>query len=177
MHDNRVLIEQRLARALTRIRPECYADPRPLEISMWAPAGEPVPADLAFDASYQSVQIGDMWGSPWGTSWFRLRGTVPAEWAGQRVEALIDLGFDVVRTGFHAEGLVYGRARQPIKGLNPQTQWVCIGDPVLGEQSVELYVEAAANPMVLGFGASAFQPTPFGDRVTAGDEPLYRLTR
>src|SRR5215467_9476860 len=177
MHDNRVLIEQRLARMLTRIRPECHAEHTPLDVSMWAPVGEPVAVDVAFDASYQAMRVGDSWGPPWGTAWFRFAGAVPAKWAGQRVEALIDLGFDVARTGFHAEGLVYGADRRPVKGLNPQTQWICVGDPVAGGETVDLYVEAAANPMILGTGAGAFRPTPLGDRATAGDEPLYRLSR
>jgi alpha-mannosidase len=47
----------------------------------------------------------------------------------------------------------------------------------LGNEAVELYVEAAANPMILGRGTAAFRPTPLGDRDTAGTRPQYRLTR
>jgi len=177
MHDNRVLIEQRLARALTRIQSACYAEHRALEVAIWAPVGEPVPVDEALRANFRPFRVGDAWGPPWGTAWFRLRGVVPPEWSGQCVEALVDLGFDTTRTGFHAEGLVYGADGQAIKGLNPQTQWVRVGDPVAGGEAVEWYVEAAANPMILGRGADAFRPTPLGDRDTAGDEPLYRLSR
>ena len=31
----------------------------------------------------------------------------PADWAGKRVEALVDLGFDINMTGFQCEALAY----------------------------------------------------------------------
>src|SRR5215475_5594748 len=177
MHDDHVLIERRLARSLDRIWPAVYSGRHDLDVAMWAAPGEPVPATEALRAAYEPVRVGDAWGPPWGTAWFKITGSVPAEWAGRCVEAVIDVGFDVTRTGFHAEGLVYDASGRPLKALNPRTDWVRIGDPVLGGEAVELYVEAAANPMILGRGAAAFRPTPLGDRETAGTRPLYRLAR
>ena len=100
---------------------------------------------------------------------------MPPAWAGRTVEAVIDIGFDVDRTGFHAEGLVYRSDGSPVKGLNPRTQWVRVAEPADGGEPVELYIEAAANPSILA--EDDFLPTPLGDRATAGDEPLYRLER
>ena len=173
MHDEHALIEQRLRRTLGRIGP--YSARAALDVAVWPVPGEPVPVAEALSSAYAPVRIGDRWGPPWNTTWFRLTGTVPAEWAGLTVEAVVDIGFDVDRTGFHAEGLVYRRDGSPVKGLNPRTQWVRVGEPAHGGEPVEMYIEAAANPSILADGH--FSPTPLGDPSTAGDEPLYRLER
>src|SRR5664279_5848987 len=114
MHDDHLLIERRLARTLQRIGEAVYSDRVPIELAGWDVPGEPVPVTDGLKATYLPVQIGDRWGPPWGTTWFRLRGTVPHAWAGHVVEALLDIGFDVRRTGFHVEGLVYDPAGQPV---------------------------------------------------------------
>ena len=171
MHDDHVLIEQRLRRALGRITPAVYSDRAALDVAVWAAPGEPVPVSEGLRAPYVSAQVGDRWGPPWNTTWFQLRGQAPSVWMDRTVEAVFDVGFDVDRTGFHAEGLVYRADGSPVKGLNPRTQWV----RVPADEPVELYVEAAANPSILADGH--FRPTPLGDRETAGDEPLYRIER
>jgi alpha-mannosidase len=171
MHDDHVLIEQRLRRTLGRLATAVYSARSGLDVAAWPVAGEPVPVAAALSAEYSPVRVGYKWGPPWGTTWFRLTGTVPAEWAGRIVEAVIDIGFDVERTGFHAEGLVYRADGTPVKGLNPRTSWVRVPH----DQPVELFVEAAANPLIVADGN--FWPTPLGDRATAGEEPLYRLGR
>ncbi len=58
-----------------------------------------------------------------------MTGTVPKEWAGKTVEAILDLGFDENMPGFQCEGLVYRPDGHPVKGLNPRNQWVRIGAP------------------------------------------------
>jgi alpha-mannosidase len=177
VHDDHVLIEGRLARLLQRIEDAVYSDRMPLELARWDAPGEPVPLARGLAADYRAVRVGDAWGPPWGTTWFRLLGTVPREWAGRTIEAVFDPGFDVMRTGFHVEGLVYDRRGEPVKGLNPRNQWIRIGDPVNGGDPVELYVEAASNPLLLGGGGYDFRPTPLGDPQTAGLEPRYRIQR
>ncbi|HEY3087725.1 MAG TPA: glycoside hydrolase family 38 C-terminal domain-containing protein [Jatrophihabitantaceae bacterium] len=170
MHDDHVLIEQRLRRMLARIHRSVYSQRVPLDVAAWPVAGEPVPVAQALAAPYAPVRVGDSWGPPWSTTWFRVTGAAPADWTGRPVEALVDIGFDVNRTGFHAEGLVYGADGSPVKGLNPSTQWVRVPD----DQPVELYIEAAANPLILS-PDNLFWPTLLGDRDTAGSQPLYRL--
>ncbi len=172
MHEDHRLIEGRLLRALGRLR--IYSASVPLEIAAWPVEGEPVPVAEGLAGAYRPVREAEWWGRPWGTTWFRVTGAVPEGWAGRTVEALIDLGFDPLRTGFSAEGLVYRTDGSPIKGLNPRTQWVRIAAPARGGERVELYVEAASNPVIIPDGVN-FWPTPLGDPVTAGDEPLYRL--
>src|SRR5262245_27454219 len=94
VHDDRTMVEARLDRVLSeRIRPAIRSARVPLSVEAWEVPGEPVPAAEAAKASYAPFAIGAPWGRPWGTTWFRMAGTVPAEWAGARVEAVLDLGF------------------------------------------------------------------------------------
>jgi alpha-mannosidase len=170
MHDDRQLIEDRLSRVLReRIRPAVYSHALPLAVEAWnSPAGPVPPAD-GLAAEYSPASVGDRWGPPWGTTWFRFTGQVPAGWAGRTVEAVIDLGFGQDGPGFAAEGLAYQPDGTPVKGLHPRSRWLRIGDPVRGGEQVVFNVEAAANPKIEG------PVTPLGDPRTAGDEPLYRL--
>src|SRR5919112_5149977 len=172
MHDDRVLVERRIARVLgERLRPAVYPEDVPLTVEVWHAPGEPVPVSEGLKAPYSPMRPGDPWGPAWGTSWFHVTGTVPESWTGRTVEAVIDLGFTVDRPGFSAEGLVHRPDGSVIKGLNPTNIWVRIGEPARGGEDIDLYVEAASNPLIEGAG------TPMGDVRTAGDEPLYRVRR
>ncbi|MGW4801947.1 alpha-mannosidase, partial [Nonomuraea sp. NPDC004297] len=176
MHDDRELVEARLKRVLDeRIRPAIYPESVPLEVAVWHAPDEPVPVAEGLAATPEPISVGQTWGRPWGTSWFTVTGTVPEEWAGRIVEAILDLGFDADKPGFQCEGLVYRPDGTPVKGLNPRNQWVRLGSPAEGGEEVRLHVEAASNPIILMHGA--FLPTPMGDKETAGADPLYRLTR
>ncbi|MFD9594517.1 alpha-mannosidase [Kitasatospora sp. NPDC059973] len=176
MHDDRSLVESRLKRVLEeRIRPALYPESVPLEVTVWTAPGEPVPVAEGLAAPRTPIAVGDAWGAPWSTSWITVAGTVPEAWAGRTVEALIDLGFDANMPGFQCEGLVYRPDGSPVKGLNPQNQWVRIAAPAAGGEQVLLHVEAAANPVILDY--HPFLPTELGDKDTAGDRPQYKLAR
>lgn len=172
MHDDRLLVEGRLERALRQfIRPAQYTDRVPLTLSVWHAPGEPVPVAEALKASYAPFETGTEWGSPWSTSWFRLRGQVPDAWRGRRVEVVVDPGFTGDGPGFQAEGLVYDASGVPLKGVHPRNRHVTVAAPAQGGEPVHLLLEAAANPAVL----RDFEPTPLGDVLTAGDRPIYRF--
>ncbi|SEN94120.1 alpha-mannosidase [Actinacidiphila rubida] len=172
MHDDRRLVEDRLERVLReRIRPAVHALSVPLEVHLWHAPGEPVPVAEGLAAPYEPAQVGEVWGRPWGTTWFRLTGAVPAAWAGRHVEAVVDLGFGEDHPGFSAEGLVYRPDGTAVKGLHPRSQSVRVTAGAEGGEAVLLYVEAAANPMIAG------PVTALGDTATAPPEPLYRLRR
>ncbi|NUL02850.1 alpha-mannosidase [Streptomyces lunaelactis] len=176
MHDDRSLVEARLRRVLDeRIRPAVYPQSVPLQVAVWIAPGEPVPVAEGLAGVPEPIAVGDAWGAPWGTSWFRVTGTVPAEWAGKTVEAILDLGFDENMPGFQCEGLVHRPDGSPVKGLNPRNQWVRIGAPVAGGEEVQLHIEAASNPVILGY--PPFVPTRLGDKETAGTDPQYKLAR
>lgn len=174
MHDDRKLTEARLERVLReRVWPAVHGPSVPLEVSRWDAPGEPVPALEGINAPHTPAAAGDAWGPAWGTTWFRFRGRVPQEWAGRTVEAVLDLGFDANMPGFQAEGLVHRPDGTVVKGLNPRNAWVRLPGT---ETEVDLHVEAAANPVILG--NPPFQPTDLGS-APAGPEgaPLYRLAR
>ncbi|MGW7415903.1 alpha-mannosidase, partial [Streptomyces sp. NPDC054863] len=176
MHDDRGLVEARLKRVLDeRIRPAVYPVSVPLEVAVWDAPGEPMPVQEGLAAEPKPVAVGDMWGKPWGTSWFTVTGTVPEEWAGRHVEAILDLGFDENMPGFQCEGLVYRPDGTPVKGLNPRNQWVRIGAPAEGGEKVELRIEGASNPVLLDY--HPFLPTQLGDIETSHSNPLYKIER
>ncbi|MFF2378457.1 alpha-mannosidase [Streptomyces xiamenensis] len=172
MHDDRSIVEDRLRRVLDeRVRPAVHRDPVPLTVERWDAPGEPVPVAEALAAPYAPCAgAGERWGPAWGTTWFRVTGSVPRGWAGRSVEAVLDLGFDRGMPGFQCEGLVHLPDGTVVKGLNPDNSWVRLADSAAGGEEVVLYVEAAANPIL-----NDPRPTRQGDVRTAGDEPLYRL--
>ncbi|MEV6109495.1 glycoside hydrolase family 38 C-terminal domain-containing protein [Streptomyces sp. NPDC051940] len=176
MHDDRTLVESRLKRVLEeRIRPAVYPESVPLTAGIWTAPGEPVPVAEGLAAPRTPAAAGDRWGAPWGTSWITVSGTVPEHWAGRTVEAILDLGFDRNMPGFQCEGLVYRPDGSPVKGLNPDNQWVRVAAPATGGEKVELHIEAASNPVILDY--HPFLPTGLGDKDTAGTEPQYRIER
>ena len=147
-----------------------------MTVTGWDAPGEPVPFSEAVEQTYDPVEIGSKWGRPWGTTWLRIAGEVPASWRsagglpdGTSVELVVDLGF-AAGPGFQAEGLAYRPDGTIIKAVSPLNHYV----PLDPEAPVDLYVEAAANPDV---AHSDFDPTPYGDLATAGRAPLYTLRR
>lgn len=176
MHDDTSLTVGRVKRVLEeRVRPAIHSASVPLEVAAHQLPGEPIaPAD-GRGLDFQPAAVGELWGPAWGTTWFKLTGRVPADWAGRRVEALIDLGFDVNMTGFQCEALAYRPDGTPIKSINPRNQWVPIAEAAAGDEPVELYLEGASNPVLLDY--HPFLPTQEGDILTSSKEPLYRLRR
>ncbi|MFI1060733.1 alpha-mannosidase [Streptomyces spororaveus] len=173
MHDDRSITEHRLRRVLTeRVRPAVHSRAVPLTVERWEAPGEPVPVAEGLAADYEPCAIGDPWGPAWGTTWFKVTGTVPADWAGRTVEAVLDLGFDRMMPGFQCEGLVHRADGGEVKALNPYNDWVRVADRAEGGERVEWYVEAASNPVLVDHAA-----TYEGDLPTSGDQPLYRLAR
>ncbi|TKA10316.1 alpha-mannosidase [Actinacidiphila oryziradicis] len=174
MHDDRRITETRIRKLLDRvIRPALHSETHPLALSAWAVDGEPVPVAEALKADYQPFVLGSSWGGPWSTTWLRARAQVPQSWAGRRVEAVFDLGFDISRgPGGQAEGLVHDAHGSPMQGLHPYHRSVLLTQSATGGDQVDLLVELAANPWIVG---SAGRNTHFGSLETAGNEHLYRL--
>ncbi|MFK3677613.1 alpha-mannosidase [Microbacterium sp. NPDC090218] len=181
MHDDTSLTVGRVKRVLEeRIRPAIHSASVPLDVEIHELPGEPIAASEGLALDYAPAAAGAPWGPAWGTTWFKLTGRVPAEWTGRRVEALIDLGFDVNMTGFQCEALAYrpgdtGVDPIPVKSINPRNQWVPITETAAGDEPVELYLEAASNPVLLDY--HPFLPTQEGDILTSSKEPLYRARR
>jgi alpha-mannosidase len=172
MHDRRREIEDRLGRTRERVEAAVYTHLADLTLEVWhVPAspdgtiGEPVPFRAAREASYSTCAVGDRWGPAWGTSWFRITGSVPPD--ALDPEARVDLGWSTKSPGFQAEGLVFTADGSIVKALNPLNSWL----PVTAGHQVEWYVEAASNPTIDGW-----RPTTLGDRRTSGPNPLYAVS-
>ena len=116
-----------------------------LELSAYLVRGEPIPYAEAVRGEYKPFSVGEAWGPPWSTTWFHVRGRVPAEWSGRPVAAVFDLGFDGP-TGFTCEALAW-RDGKPWRGVDPNHRWL----PVQGD--IDFYLEAAANPRATESGA------------------------
>ncbi|WP_431075261.1 alpha-mannosidase [Microbacterium phyllosphaerae] len=176
MHDGTSLTVGRVRRVLDeRIRPAIHSASVPLEVEANELPGEPISPTAGLALDFAPACVPSAWGPAWSTTWFRLSGRVPAEWAGRRVEALIDLGFSDHMPGFQCEALAYRPDGTPIKSINPRNQWIAIADAATGDEAVVIYLEAAANPLILDF--PSFAPTQEGDTRTSSRDPLYRLRR
>ena len=180
MHDDRVRTEYRATRALeARLRPRVWAERQACEVSAFACPGAPVPVADALAAPYAPVGPGTPWGAPWSTTWFRISGQVPPAWAGRRVEAVVDLGFNDRGPGFQAEGLAYGTDGVPLKAVLPRNNWLPVPAPGPGPGPGDwtCFVEAVAMPGIMGARGNddRFVPTDLGDPATAGQSPLYVL--
>ncbi|MDD3732327.1 MAG: alpha-mannosidase 2c1, partial [candidate division Zixibacteria bacterium] len=132
-------IEQVYHRATAAIVKEAVA----LEAA-FAVSSEPVKFIERTKLSYIPIKTGEIWGRTWESAWFRLVGTVPADWSGKTVVAQLDLG---------GEGLVYlpdGKALQGItNGSVFDTEFgrdiVRLHDSCSGGEPVELWVDATAS--------------------------------
>lgn len=174
MHDDTALTLARVDRFFVdRVLPATVVDRHALDVTSWQAPGEPVPFAEAVGQQYAPHPAGRPWGPPWSTVWFHVVGAVPDGWppSGTRAELDVDLGWIAQQPGFQAEGAAWDTRGVLVKGISPRSSWAPV--PQAAGASVDLYVEAAANPDVPGGGWSS--PTPLGDRSTCGSEPLYRL--
>jgi len=108
--------------------------------------GEPIPAVEALGRPFEPFAVGGRWGGRWDTTWFRLRASIPDDWAGDEVAAVVHLGGDEM-VGFTAEGQIWDREGRPVQGLHHKHRGCLVTGKADGGEPVELYVEAAANPI------------------------------
>lgn len=172
MHRGLARTAARVERLLRhRLEPMVLSPTQPLNVAVGVSRSESggEPGDVT------PVTLPWAWGPPWHTTWIQVSGVVPAQWAGQRVVAHVDLGFTGRGDGFQAEGLVWhdGRLRH---ALQPDRRTVIVADPAVGGESVTLWIEAASNPVMADDpNDQSYRPTVMGDPATAGDRPRYEL--
>ena len=105
---------------------------------------EPVKFEDITEYEFKPIRAGDTWGSNWQCAWFRLKGDVPENWAGEKVIARINIG---------GEGLVFSLDGSPLQGLTDNSIFcadfvrdrVPIYEKAGGGEQVELLLDAAAN--------------------------------
>jgi alpha-mannosidase len=130
----------------TVVRPAIYGGRAPLEVAAHHLHGEPVPAIEAVARPFTPFEVGSPWGGMWDTTWFRFRGSIPDSWAGSEVAALIHLGGDQM-VGFTAEGQIWDAGLRPVQGLHHRHREFVLARQAHGNEPVEFFVEAAANPI------------------------------
>ncbi|WP_029150110.1 alpha-mannosidase [Microbacterium indicum] len=180
MHDRTHLALLRVDRfARERLLPAQFRRSQPLDVTAWEAPGEPVPFAEAAAGAYEPLRPGDPWGRPWGTTWMRVAGRVPDAWRaddgslpeGTRAELVVDLGFTGGQAGFQCEAMLWSADGRILRGVEPFNN--ASTEPVDEAGRIDVYIEAASNPDV---GSLAeFEPTPVGDRATAGTDPVYAL--
>ncbi len=147
MHKHPDLTEARIKLAVDRrLKPRVYPASAPVTIHKWDVGGEPVPYEQAREASYQPFSVGDRWGASWDTTWFRITGTLPSEWAGLSEAVLrVDLGpHPTWAEGFSCEGLVYVDGK-PTRAVNLYRGDALRFTDIRGGEAFEVFIEAAAN--------------------------------
>ncbi len=171
MLDDDTGARKRIKRVIKQlVKPAIFGDRAPLEVSAYHVHGEPVAVSDARAGDYAPFEIGAAWGGAWDTTWFRMRATMPSEWQGSEVAALIDLGGDGM-VGFTAEGLVWD-GDQPRQGLHLKHREYVVAKPAAGGEAIDLLIEAAANP-IPPWGTSPW-PLLMPD---VDGAPIYRLGR
>jgi len=142
-HSNPTLNERRITKFLRLLKPLIHPQSVPVTVEAWHVGGEPVPYEVAVKADYKPFSVGDEWGPAWDTSWFRIRGAVPAEWAGRDTAVLFELN-NFGREGFTTEGLIYSKGK-PVRAINRNRNEIEVSPEARGSETFEFYIEAAAN--------------------------------
>jgi alpha-mannosidase len=135
----------------------------PLTLRAYPVRGDPIPYTEAVRGPFTPFHVGEAWGPPWSTTWFQVRGRVPEAWAGHRVVARFDLGFDGP-TGFTCEALAW-KDGKPWRGVDPNHRWLPIDS-----DEVDFYLEAAANPRATESGE---EPAPSMIALRESPEPAF----
>lgn len=140
------VIEERIMLAPERfIRPLIQRNKYKLRVEAVHVGGEPIPYGNAISLPFKSFEIGDAWGAKWDTTWFKFSGTVPLDWQGDQVVAIVNLSFEE-GDGFGREGTVW-MGGKPVIAVNRNCQSIPVLDSALGGEEIEFYIEAAANPV------------------------------
>src|SRR4051794_23162736 len=129
----------RIAQGGARIRSLVHGETRPAaSIAVAGPVGR-IALEEAERLSYRTAELGEQFGPLFATYWFRVRATVPAEWAGDRV--------DLIWVS-HSEATLWVDGRS-VQGLNTGSPgWrpdALLLAPAAGGEELDLRIELACN--------------------------------
>src|SRR5207245_1387107 len=144
LHGVRTAHETYLEAKLSSLLATVEQEQAPLQLTAYSVRGEPVAFAEAVRGDYRPFHVGERWGPPWSTTWFHVRGQVPADWTGKGV-AVFDIGFQG-HTGFTCEALAW-RDGKPWRGVDPNHRWL----PVASD-AFDFYLEASAIPTAVVAG-------------------------
>lgn len=175
---------QRLRRLLNqRVRPLIVTAAQPMTVEATAESFDIVSFDEASSLTRRPFSIGEAWGRPWHTTWFKMMANLSPDVTSvlavsphSQLVAHVDLGFTGRGDGFQVEGMAWFNGSR-VQAVQPDRRLIPLS---LSNDSksnkIELWVEAAATPIIAGH-ESGYGATPLGDPATAGDHPLYSLRR
>lgn len=113
------------------LRPSVRTDDHPLDVAVYQCA-EPIKHEVAIKQHFTPIRLGFEWGPVWSTAWFRLRGHVPAEWAGLDWRVIFDTD---------TEALLWFDGG-PYQGVEFHRQDVKLPATLRAGDEIELFVEA-----------------------------------
>ncbi len=138
--------QRRIRQFIDRVVERRYGATAPLEVSYTYDRRRPIPVDELKSRKWKSIAQGTRWGELWGSAWFRVNGTVPAELAGSEVVALVNLGAEgcVFRNGYPYRGLT-----DPPRdgGFGTGKRRIPLFAAARGGENVDLLIEAGANAL------------------------------
>src|SRR4051812_41666714 len=163
----------RIAQTASRLHSLAYPATTPLDAIEVSEKTARIGFDEAQRLTYRPAEVGEAFGPQWATYWFRLRATVPPEWAGHRVDLLFDTG---------SEATLW-RDGKPVRGLNAPHRTTAPLEQAEG--TIELHVEMACNdwmgePDPAGPARSRLGRTwrePTDDGAPSASTPPARLAR
>lgn len=142
----------RLKLLAERLRAKIYEETHPLdELFVSGPVDRITWAE-AQRLTYRPARLGEALGPEWATFWFKGRATVPAAWAGQRVDLLWVT---------HSEATLWVGGR-PVQGLNYEP--APSGYSWFGSRPDARLIEKAAPGQTLEFQIEVACNGPFGAR-------------
>jgi len=123
------------------LRSLVYPKRAPVSLTVYAAPGR-ISHAAAMQGDYRPTQIGEAFGPPWSTHWFRVEIDVPREWAGQEVHFLWD-------SASEAQIWIDGKPRQGLTGSTfqptPLRPAYRLTRRAAGGEHLVLYVEMACN--------------------------------
>ena len=132
---------------LKQIKKQFHADHAPLQ-AVCRVSDEPIPfAEREDDPSeFKELKVGQKWGDAWQSAWIHITGSVPPEWKGKKVS---------LNANFNGEALIFSDSGCPLYGLTNQSVFSTtfvkdiyhLFDPCQGGETVDLWIEAAANSL------------------------------
>ncbi len=152
MQNEKIHIE-RIKRLAERQKALIYARKYPVR-AQYVAAPDPIPFDSLNGLEWKEISLGEIWGKPWESAWFRLRAEVPVDLAGLETGLLFDCD---------GEACLF-RGATPYQGLTPKVDWyhnaakhyVPLADTAEAGQVFDLLIEAAANDL-FGSGKTEYR--------------------
>jgi alpha-mannosidase len=127
----------RLAQESARLRAAVHPATAPLDSLRVSGPVDRIPFEEARRLPYRDAAFGERFGPLWATFWFDATATVPAGWAGRRVELLWDSGSEAA---LWRDGVI-------VQGLNRHHQEATLVEPATGGEELRFAVELACNGM------------------------------